>query len=139
VKARQGNIIPSLFFSPSQPTTAPAHLVYNPLAPEPHIPKTQPHISVKAQIHPPPHPAHILPLSVDAVSQPCEGHRAWAREVVEVARWPDAFTLSPGVICSGDGLLGVSDEGAVVECFKERWEGGEGLVVVDELWNGGGE
>ena len=53
--------------------------------------------------------------------------------MVKVALWPDAFALSPGVICCGVGLLSVSDEGAVVECFKERLNDGEGLVVVNEL------
>lgn len=56
--------------------------------------------------------------------------------MVEVALRSDAFALSPRVICCGVGLLGVSNEGAVVECFEEGLDGGEGLVVIDELESG---
>lgn len=102
-----------------------AHLVYNPVTPEPHIPKAQPHIPIEAQIHPPPHPAHILLFSVYAISQPGERHGARPWEVVEVAHRADAFALGPGVICPRIGLLGVSDKGTVVECFKEGLDGRE--------------
>jgi hypothetical protein len=53
--------------------------------------------------------------------------------MVKVAIVCSTISLRPGIVGFRIGLLGVTDEGTVVERFNEGWERWEYLVMIHDL------